>query len=91
MLTGKSWGLPVLDSRVYEVWFPDRRPEELAANVNAEAIYAQCDADGNQYVLLDSIVDYRGSIRGCRPGRSGDDRRSQENCQALYPQLGAVL
>ena len=33
--------------------------EELAANVIAEAVYAQCDADGNQYVLLDAIVDYR--------------------------------
>eukprot|EP00804_Cyclotella_cryptica_P012752 CCRYP_019201-RA/>CCRYP_019201-RA protein AED:0.73 eAED:1.00 QI:0/-1/0/1/-1/1/1/0/78 len=37
----------------------DGRTEELAANVIAEAVYAQCDADGNQYVLLDAIVDYR--------------------------------
>ncbi len=43
---------------MYEVWFPNRRTEELAANVIAEAVYAQCDADGNQYVLLDAIVDY---------------------------------
>jgi hypothetical protein len=48
-----------LDSRVYEVRFPDRRTEELAANVIAEAVYGQCNADGNQYVLLDAIVDYR--------------------------------
>eukprot|EP00804_Cyclotella_cryptica_P029418 CCRYP_013348-RA/>CCRYP_013348-RA protein AED:0.42 eAED:0.42 QI:0/0/0/1/0/0.5/2/0/176 len=44
---------------IYEVRFPDGRTEELAANVIAEAVYAQCDADGNQYVLLDAIVDYR--------------------------------
>ena len=50
---------PALDSRVYEVRFPNGRTEELAANVIAEAVYAQCDADGNQYVLLDAIVDYR--------------------------------
>eukprot|EP00804_Cyclotella_cryptica_P003812 CCRYP_018937-RA/>CCRYP_018937-RA protein AED:0.24 eAED:0.24 QI:0/0/0/1/0.66/0.5/4/0/462 len=50
---------PALDTRVYEVRFPDGRTEELAANVIAEAVYAQCDADGNQYVLLDAIVDYR--------------------------------
>ena len=31
----------------------------MAANVIAEAIYAQCDTDGNQYVLLDAIVDYQ--------------------------------
>ena len=49
---------PALDPRVYEVRFPDRQTEELAANVIAEVVYAQCDADGNQYVLLDAIVDY---------------------------------
>eukprot|EP00804_Cyclotella_cryptica_P024391 CCRYP_018575-RA/>CCRYP_018575-RA protein AED:0.15 eAED:0.15 QI:0/0/0/1/0/0/4/0/667 len=49
---------PALDTRVYEVCFPDGHTEELAANVIAEAVYAQCDADGNQYVLLDAIVDY---------------------------------
>jgi hypothetical protein len=43
---------------VYEVRFPNRRTEELAVNVIAETIYAQCDADGNQYVLLDAIMDY---------------------------------
>eukprot|EP00804_Cyclotella_cryptica_P009986 CCRYP_015410-RA/>CCRYP_015410-RA protein AED:0.07 eAED:-0.02 QI:0/0/0/0.66/0.5/0.66/3/0/553 len=43
----------------YHSWFPDGRTEELAANVIAEAVYAQCDADSNQYVLLDAIVDYR--------------------------------
>ena len=32
---------------------------ELDANVIATSMYAQCDPDGNQYVLLDSIVDYR--------------------------------
>eukprot|EP00804_Cyclotella_cryptica_P013817 CCRYP_019427-RA/>CCRYP_019427-RA protein AED:0.38 eAED:0.39 QI:0/0/0/1/0/0/3/0/267 len=50
---------PCADTRIYEVRFPDGRTEELAANVIAEAVYAQCDADGNQYVLLDAIVDYR--------------------------------
>ena len=45
-----------LDTHVYEVCFPDKRTEELA--VIAEAAYAQCDANGNQSVLLDGIVDY---------------------------------
>jgi hypothetical protein len=43
---------------VYKVRFPDWRSEELAVNVIAEAIYAQCNANMNQYVLLDAIVDY---------------------------------
>ena len=31
----------------------------MAANVIAEAVYAQCDANGNQYVLVDAIMHYR--------------------------------
>jgi hypothetical protein len=50
---------PVLDTRVYEVQFPDGRTEEVAANVIAQALYSQCDPDGNEFVLLDSIVDWR--------------------------------
>lgn len=49
---------PALDTCVYVVHFPDGRTEELAVNVISEAIYAQWDANGNQYVLLDTIVDY---------------------------------
>jgi hypothetical protein len=49
---------PALHTHVYEVCFPDGRTEELAVNIIAEALYAQCDTDGNQYVVLDTIVDY---------------------------------
>ncbi len=49
---------PALDTRVYEVHFPDGRTKELAANAIAEALYAQCDPDGNEYIMLDAIVDF---------------------------------
>ncbi|KAL7477228.1 LOW QUALITY PROTEIN: hypothetical protein ACHAW6_006987, partial [Cyclotella cf. meneghiniana] len=47
-----------MDTRVYEVCFPDGRTKELAANTIAEA-YAQYDPDGNQYIILAYIMDYR--------------------------------
>jgi Reverse transcriptase (RNA-dependent DNA polymerase) len=50
---------PVLDTRVYTVEFPDGDIGEYAANVIAENMYAQCDIEGNQYLLLDAIVDHR--------------------------------
>ena len=59
MAVGTTHHNLALDSQVYEVRFPDERTDELAANVIADAVYAQCDANGNQYVLLDAIVDYR--------------------------------
>ena len=32
---------------------------ELAANIIAESIYAQCDASRNEYLLLEAFVDHR--------------------------------
>ena len=50
---------PVIDTCIYEVHFQDGRTKELAANTIAEVLYAQCDPDKNQYVMLDAIVVYR--------------------------------
>ena len=32
---------------------------EYSANTIAENMWAQCDLDGNQHILMDSIVDYK--------------------------------
>jgi hypothetical protein len=50
---------PILDTREYTFTFHDGDETILNANLIAEAIYAQCNPDGNQYVLLDSIIDHR--------------------------------
>ena len=50
---------PILDTREYLVQFPDGCEKEFSANRIAEAMYTQCDLDGNQYLLLDSIVDFK--------------------------------
>ena len=31
---------------------------ELNTNVITESMYAWCDADGNEYLILDALVDY---------------------------------
>jgi hypothetical protein len=48
---------PILDTRVYEVVFEDGEVTEYGANVIAENMWAQCDLDGNQQVLMDAIID----------------------------------
>ena len=50
---------PILDTHDYVATFDDGDVTELTANLIAESMYAQCDPDGNQYVLLDSIIDHR--------------------------------
>ena len=52
---------PIFDTRKYVVEFVSGEEAELSANDIAQSMYAQCDPDGNQYVLFDSIVDYRRS------------------------------
>jgi hypothetical protein len=49
----------VLDMRKYTFTFDDGDETVMSANLIAEAMYAQCDPDGNQYVLLDSIIDHK--------------------------------
>ena len=56
---GKANANPILDTRVYEVQFPDGSEAAYSANVIAENMYAQCDSEGNQYLLLNSIVDHK--------------------------------
>jgi Reverse transcriptase (RNA-dependent DNA polymerase) len=50
---------PLLDTRVYEVQFPDGTEKEYTANLIAEALYSQVDLEGNQYLLLDEILDHK--------------------------------
>ena len=50
---------PILDTRVYEVEFPDGTINDYAANILAEALYAQVDVDGNRYLLLKEINDHK--------------------------------
>lgn len=50
---------PILDSRIYELEFPDGRIEEYAVNVIAENLFNQADDDGWDCGLLDEIIDIR--------------------------------
>ena len=56
---GRRNSNPILDSRVYDVQFPDGHVKEFAANVIAECIYSQVDDEGNQYLMLQEIVDHK--------------------------------
>ena len=49
---------PILNTRQFIVEFSDGDQAELAANVIASNIYAQCDPDGNQHVLLYSVINF---------------------------------
>ena len=52
---GQQNSNPILDTRVYQVEFPDGAEMEYAANLIAENMWAQCDVNGNQTLLMDAI------------------------------------
>jgi hypothetical protein len=49
---------PILNTCIFEVQFPDGHTESYAANIIVENMYAQVDHEGNQFPLLDEIIDH---------------------------------
>lgn len=56
---GKRDTNPILDTREYEVEFPDGSAETYSTNLIAENLYSQVDEEGQQYQLLSEISDHR--------------------------------
>jgi hypothetical protein len=57
--TGRADPNLILDTREYTVTFDDGDVTDLTTNLIAESMYAQCDLAGNQYGLLDSLIDHQ--------------------------------
>jgi hypothetical protein len=49
---------PILDTRMYEVEYPDGNKASLAANAIAENMFAQVNNEGNQHVLFEATMDH---------------------------------
>jgi hypothetical protein len=56
---GKRHADPLLDTRLYEVEFPDGSTEAIAANMIAENMLSQVDDEGQSFSVLSKIVDHR--------------------------------
>ena len=50
-IMGRAHTNPILDTRMYQVEFAGVEFTKLTTNVIAETMYAQCDANGNKYLL----------------------------------------
>jgi hypothetical protein len=46
---GRADANAMLDTKTYEIEFPDGRNHEYTANMIAENMYAQCDEKGKQF------------------------------------------
>jgi hypothetical protein len=50
---------PILDTRVYDVMFPDGAVKQYAANIIAENLYSSVDDKGHQHMMLDEIIGHK--------------------------------
>ena len=55
---GKRDANPILDTREYELEFPDGSIDVLTANAIAEAMYSQVDEDGHHTLMIKEISDH---------------------------------
>jgi hypothetical protein len=64
---GREHANPMLDTRSYEIHFPDGRSDEYTSNVIAENMYAQFDIEGRQFNLMEGIIDHTTDGRAIAP------------------------
>ena len=57
-LTSRSNGNSFLDTCLYKVEFPGSKILELETHINTELMSTLCDVYGNEYLLLESKLDY---------------------------------
>ena len=60
-LIGSSNNNPILDTRIFEVEFPDGHLEDYSTNKIAESLYSQVDEEGNSTAIFHEICDHRKS------------------------------
>lgn len=58
-LVGTEHSNPIVDTRVYEVEFPDGSIDEFATNLIVENLYSHIDDEGNSHSILKSIIDHQ--------------------------------
>ena len=73
---GRSNNNPILDTRTFLVHFDDEKVTKLMDNVIAAHMYAQCEPDGNKYVMLDDLTDYRKSSKAL----SIENQKATDSC-----------
>jgi hypothetical protein len=88
---GTAHANPILDTRIYDVQFPDGHTETYAANIIAENIYSQVDDDGRRLLLLGEILDHRHDNTAIKPDDKfithGANRSLRRTTQGWYLQI----
>ena len=71
---------PIINTRVYDVMFPDGAVQQYSANVIAENMMSQVDEDGHRYQMVDYIVDHRKDGRAIARADGFTTSKSGKKC-----------
>ena len=87
-LVGVANRNPLLDSREYEIEYPDGTVDILTANAIAESLYSRVDAEGREHMLMQEIIEHRfdGNLLpkdDLYLPNSNQMRRTTKGCQLL--------
>ena len=74
---------PLLDTRLYEVEFPDGSTEAITANLIAETLWSQVDNEGRSHSVEKEIVDHRTNGRAL----SKDDGYTVDHSGRRHPKV----
>ena len=74
---------PLLDTREYDVLFPDGSTESYSTNVIAENLYSQVDSEGRQFYILKEIVEHKSDASAI----SKDDVTIRSHNGNLHPKM----
>ena len=55
---GRAHINPILDTRICQVEIDGFEATEFTTNITAKSMYTQCNADQNENLFLDALVDY---------------------------------
>ena len=66
-IIGSLHSKPLLDTCVYEVQFQDGSISEYVANLIDENLYSHIDPYGNEFLLLNDILDHRSTDKDAKP------------------------
>ena len=86
-VTKQAWGAdgtpigrrddnPLLETRMYEVWMPNRSSCEITYNIIAENLFSQCNSEGRQYQLIIEISDHRSDDADIKKGDEWIDNKA---------------
>jgi hypothetical protein len=87
-IRGRANANSMLDTRTYEIEFPDDRSDEYTANVIADNMHVQCDIEGRKYNIMEGIIDHNNDGHAFEPAamyiKNGSNKKMRKTTKGWH-------